>query len=66
MECSYDGKFDQAHKVKKRRLIGPVITKALKTIIEEKESSVSYREREAVRLMKLGKYLFYWFPHKYR
>eukprot|EP00102_Acyrthosiphon_pisum_P022436 XP_016659646.1 PREDICTED: uncharacterized protein LOC107883669 [Acyrthosiphon pisum] len=53
MQCSYVGNFNEPHKViKKRRMIGPVIEKALSHIVKEGMSCETYRENEAVRLMK--------------
>lgn len=59
MQCSYVGNFNEPHKVlKKRRMIGPVIEKALSQyIVKEGMSCETYRENEAVRLMKTSKYL---------
>ncbi|KAL5245470.1 hypothetical protein ACI65C_012880 [Semiaphis heraclei] len=53
MECKYVGNFDQIHSTtKKRRLIGPTFEKAVSLIINEGVSCETFREREAVRLMK--------------
>lgn len=57
MQCTYVGNFNEPHKVtKKRRMIGPVIEKALSCIVEQGISCETHRENEAVRLMKIGKY----------
>jgi len=57
MQCAYIGNFNEPHKVtKKRRMIGYAIDKALSCIVEQGISCETYREREAVRLMKTGKY----------
>lgn len=57
MQCTYVGNFNELHKAtKKRRMIGPVIEKALSSIVEQGISCETYREKEAVRLMKTGKY----------
>jgi len=56
MQCTYVGNFNEPHQVtKKRRMIGPVIEKALSRIVEQGVSCETYREHEAVRLMKTGK-----------
>lgn len=58
MECEYVGKFDKEHvKVKKRRMIGPTRNTALKNIVDEGKASETYREIEAVRLMRTGFFL---------
>jgi len=58
MECVYVGKFDEEHvKVKKRHMIGPTRNTALKNIVNEWKASETYREIEAVRLMRTG--IFY-------
>jgi len=57
MECSYKGNFNKVHKVKKRRMIGPAQSKAIAAMINDGRSSESFRETEAVRLMKIGRYL---------
>lgn len=55
MHCKYVGHFDQIHSTtKKRRLIGPTFEKAVSLIINEGVSCETFREREAVRLMKEG------------
>lgn len=58
MECEYVGKYDEEHiQVKKRRMIGPIRDTALKNIVHEGKASETYREIEAVRLMRTG--IFY-------
>ena len=55
MECEYVGKYNEEHvQVKKRRMIGPTRNTALKNIIDEGKASETYREIEAVRLMRTG------------
>lgn len=54
MQCSYTGNFDELHKTKKRRMIGSTQSKAITEIINGSHSSESFREMEAVRLMKIG------------
>lgn len=55
MEVSYTGNFNEVHKAKKRRMIGPAQSKAIAAMINDGRSSESFRETEAVRLMKIGK-----------
>lgn len=55
MEVSYTGNFNEVHKAKKRRMIGPAQSKAIAATINGGRSSESFRETEAVRLMKIGK-----------
>lgn len=56
MKCTYTGNFDTLHDLnKKRRIIGPVKEKILKSIINDKMGCETYREIEATRLMKMGK-----------
>lgn len=57
MECSYTGNFYEVHRAKKRRMIGPAQSKAITAMINDGRSSESFRETEAVRLMKIGRYL---------
>jgi len=58
MECEYVGKYYEEHvQVKKRRMIGPTRDTALKNILDEGKASETYREIEAVRLMRTG--IFY-------
>lgn len=58
MECTYTGQFDDPHNViKKRRLTGKAKTNELSSIVNFGKSSETYREFEAVRLMKSGTYL---------
>ncbi|KAF0708414.1 Uncharacterized protein FWK35_00030788, partial [Aphis craccivora] len=55
MQCTYVGNFNEPHQVtKKRRMSGPVIEKALSRIVEQGVSCETYREHEAVRLIKTG------------
>lgn len=56
MKCTYIGNFNEAHdNIKKRRMIGPDIVKALTAIVNNRMSCETFREMEAKRLMKLGK-----------
>lgn len=53
----YIGNYDKIHtKIKKRRLIGSTSEKALSSMINEGISCETFREREAIRLMKEGIY----------
>lgn len=53
MECNYVGNFNETHTIrKKRRMTRPVIKKAVSHIVEQGISCETYRELEAVRLMK--------------
>jgi len=55
MNCTYIGNFNEEHtSIKKRRIIGPAKTAALTSILNEGLSCETFREREAVRLMKIG------------
>lgn len=55
MQCTYIGNYDEQHqKIKKRRMVGTEITKALECIVYNGKSCESYRESEACRLMKIG------------
>lgn len=55
MQCTFSGNFEIEHrKLKKRRLMGPAIDRALKSIIDDKMSCETFRENEAVRLMNIG------------
>lgn len=54
MYCTYKGFFEETHRAKKRRMIGPVREKAIETLIENNKSSEMFREMEANRLMKTG------------
>jgi len=54
MECTYTGNFNEVHKTNKRRMIGPVQSKAITAMINDGRSSESFRETEAVRLKKIG------------
>lgn len=55
MECTYSGNFNKPHGiVKKRRMIRPVINNVLSNIIDRGISCESFRENEALRLMKPG------------
>lgn len=57
MECTYTGQFDDPHKViKKRRLTGKAKTNAVSAIVNCGKSCETYREFEALRLMKSGAY----------
>lgn len=58
MQCEYVGNYDEPHKmVKKRRMIGSQIHQAVEKIVNKSLSCETYREREACRLMKIGKYM---------
>lgn len=55
MECKYIGNFDEPHGVyKKRCMVGQTKDKALSLIQNKGISSETYREMEAVRLMRQG------------
>lgn len=55
MHCTYTGNFNDKHETtKKRRLIGPTREKAISLIVDKKMACETVREREAVRLMKIG------------
>lgn len=54
MQCLYTGNFDELHKTKKRRMIGSTQSNAIAAIINDGHSSGSFREMEAIRLMKIG------------
>lgn len=56
MHCTYIGNFNDNHETtKKRRLIGPTKEKAISLIVDGKMACETFREREAIRLMKTGK-----------
>lgn len=55
MECTYVGNFNMHHTNKKRRLIGPARQKAISSIINKNISCETFRDSEAIRLMKIGK-----------
>lgn len=57
MDCTYKGFFEEKHKVKKRRMVGPAKEKAVISLTENCISSESYRETEAIRLLKIGNYM---------
>lgn len=54
MECTYTGNFNKVHMIKKRRMIGPTQSKAITAMLSDGRSSESFREMEAVRLIKIG------------
>jgi len=55
MECTYAGNYNEIHKtIKKRRMIGSIVDKALSRIVDEGIVCESYRENEALRLIKTG------------
>ncbi|KAF0688985.1 Uncharacterized protein FWK35_00035739, partial [Aphis craccivora] len=57
MQCTFSGNFNLEHrKLKKRRLIGPAIDKALTSIVDNNISCETYRGHEAVRLMNIGEF----------
>lgn len=59
MQCEYTGNFTESHKLlKKRRVIGPTKEKAILSIFNGGLSCETYREKEAKRLIKIGKYRF--------
>lgn len=59
MECTYTGQFDDPHKIiKKRRLTEKAKMNVISAIVNDGKSSETYREFEAVRLMKSGKIVF--------
>jgi len=59
MECKYVGNYNEIHTtIKKRRMIGPTIDKALLRVVDEGIACESFRENEALRLMKTGNYLY--------
>lgn len=63
MHCTYVGKFDESHKCnKKRRMVGPAKTVAINSILNKGISGETQREREALRLMQIGTY--FWFYNK--
>lgn len=57
MKCLYIGNFDMHHTTKKRRLIGPTKENAMSNIINKRIACETFREKEAHRLMKIGKLL---------
>lgn len=56
MHCTYKGFFEEKHKIKKRRMIGPAKENAVMSLIAYNKSSETYREIEANRLVKIGIY----------
>lgn len=55
MQCTYIGNYDEQHnEIKKRRMVGTEIKKALEYIVDNSKSCESYRESEACRLLKIG------------
>lgn len=60
MQCTYMGNYENEHKtIKKRRLIGPAKELALDNVIEKGKSSETFREEQAVQLMKSGSIINY-------
>lgn len=57
MECTYRGNFHEKHNNKKRRMVGPAKEKVAKLLCDDGISSQSYRELEANRIVKVGRYL---------
>jgi len=56
MHCIYSGNFNKEHKSKrKRRMLGPLIKKSSNSLVNEGVPCENYREKEAMRLMKMGK-----------
>lgn len=68
MHCTYIGNFDKEHNKynKKRRLIGPAKEKALTSIIDDRISCETFREREAIRLIKIGKFNIFYSAYLYK
>lgn len=55
MNCIYTGNYNDEHKIsRKRRLLGPTISKYITSVVKEGVSCETTREREAARLMKMG------------
>jgi len=55
MNCIYTGNYNQEHTIsRKRRMLGPMISKYTTSIVNEGVSCEITREREAARLMKIG------------
>lgn len=55
MNCIYTGIYNDEHKIsRKRRLLGPTISKYITSVVKEGVSCETTREREAARLMKMG------------
>ncbi|CAI6373556.1 unnamed protein product [Macrosiphum euphorbiae] len=55
MNCIYTGNYNDEHKIsRKRRLLGPTISKYTTSVVKEGISCETTREREAARLMKMG------------
>lgn len=55
MHCTFRGNFREIHTTtKKRPLIGQAMEKVIPSICVGGLSRETYREREAVRLMKIG------------
>lgn len=57
MYCTYKGNFYEKHETKKRRIIGPAKDRAILSLSVNGMSSETYRELEANRVMKIGRYL---------
>lgn len=56
MHCIYSGNFNEEHKIKrKRRVRRPVIFKSANSWVNEGIAYETYKEEEAVRLMKVDK-----------
>jgi len=56
MNCIYTENFDEEHIInRKRRMIGPALKTSTAAVINNL-SCESYRERESLRLMKMGIY----------
>lgn len=55
MQCTYVGNYAEEHrKIKKHRMVGVEIEKALSSIVDNGKSCEYYREIEACHLMKTG------------
>lgn len=61
MHCSYTGNFNEFHTKKKRLMIGPAQSKAIAAIVKDGFTSETFREMEAVRLIKIGICITYHF-----
>lgn len=54
MQCTFIGEFKTLH-IKRRRLIGSELNRAISSIIDNKVAPSVYRKNEANRLMAEGK-----------
>lgn len=64
--CTYIGNFDKDHNkyTKKHWLIGPAKENSLMSINDDWISCEAFREREANRLIKIGKFSIIYNPQK--